>query len=141
MQHILNIVILLVAMAFGNIAEEPGLSILPASDDDGIANIVDDTQSHTNGTVRSIGQDEDKSDSAIEQDTQILYRICNSRPSRLLPTSWNKNQRISFRTSHMLYKPANLISFSRKKAYASSAPSRRLVPGSQDVIALRHIIR
>ncbi len=76
-------------------------------------------------------------------DATLLYRICSSRPQRILPTQGSRNERtltLSFYTvGQHFFKP--LHSYFDSRCRLESAPFCLSASSDYYVIALRHIIR
>lgn len=76
---------------------------------------------------------------ALLSDGQDIYRICNSRPQRVLPTHGSKSERAAGRPSYH-YQPSKKF-LGDGQTRTESAPFQSHASRLYYVIALRHIIR
>lgn len=108
---------------------EPNPTILKASTTEASASIV-------------IPQDQHHHEATLTDGTS-LYRICNTRPQRIMPTYGSKSERSvsQFRLlmQRHIVKPLNLLYDSRRRQ--ETAPFCLSASCHYYVLALRHIIR
>src|SRR5574344_223715 len=99
------------------------------------------SQDQKSDALRDIHIQKEASSIAILSDASSIYRICNSRPQRVLPVYNASQQRLSGRNFNLFN-----IYFCLKHNYgwqgrAVASPYYSAVPTDYFIIALRHIIR
>ncbi len=98
------------------------------------------SQTEESSTIRSTS-DHDRG-VAVLSDASNLYRICNTRPQRVLPTYGSQLKRISGRTTTTLLRFVKPFkSFHDRRFRQETAPFCSSVSCIYYIYALRHIIR
>ena len=97
-------------------------------------------KSNDNGSLRSWDFSPNGDESIVEPDMCDIYRICNTKPVRLLSPSWFKQQRTSCKALHTL---KTLLSTSayRYKPFTQTMPVAGCVSTGGIAVLLRHILR
>ena len=104
---------------------------------------VEENCQHKESTVFTPQQHQPRMEATLTDATQI-YRICNSRPQRILPTQGSKTERtITPYSSSAIrtYIAKTLYSYYDSRCRLETAPFCMSASCDYYVIALRHIIR
>ncbi len=110
------------------------------SDDAAAASVpVNAAKSNDNGSLRSWDFSPNGDESIVEPDMCDIYRICNTKPVRLLSPSWFKQQRTSCKVLHT---PKAILSTStyRYKPFTQAMPVAVCVSTGGIAVLLRHIL-
>lgn len=101
---------------------------------------VNAAKSNDNGSLRSWDFSPSGDENIVEPDMCDIYRICNTKPVRLLSPSWFKQQRTSCKALHSL---KTLLSTStyRHKPFMQTVPVAGCVSTGGIAVLLRHILR
>ena len=104
---------------------------------------VEEAGQHRESSVVAPQQHQPRMEATLTDATQI-YRICNSRPQRVVPTQGSKTERTvtpfgSFVIRQHIVKPLN--SYYDSRCRLETAPFCMSASCDYYVIALRHIIR
>lgn len=133
MKSLLVYILLNIFLVLGNCQ---GYTASPNEDE----NPVRSSQTEESSTIRSTSDHE--RGVAILSDASHLYRICNTRPQRVLPTYGSQLKRISGRTATTLLRYVKPFkSFHDRRFRQETAPFCSSVSCIYYIYALRHIIR
>ena len=96
-------------------------------------------KSNDNGSLRIWDFSPNSDGSIVEPDMCDIYRICNTKPVRLLSPSWIKQQRTSCKVLHT---PKAILSTStyRYKPFTQAMPVAVCVSTGGIAVLLRHIL-
>ncbi len=97
-------------------------------------------KSNDNGSLRSWDFSPSGDESIVEPDMCDIYRICNTKPVRLLSPTWFKQQRTSCKALHTL-KTILSTSAYRHRPFVQTMPVAGCVSTGGIAVLLRHILR
>lgn len=100
-----------------------------------------DGQEHKSDALRGFTFQQDGDTTALLSDASTIYRICNSRPQRVLPIFHAPHQHLSGRNPFLFSSNYNLKNIHGWVGLIDFLPCHSTVPSDYYIIALRHIIR
>jgi len=144
MRHLVHLFVIICALAFGC---RGGGAAATAGETNGYATMyLEEHAAHDRAATADRLSDADAANrhsaAAVLSDAQDIYRICSSRPQRILPSGASKPARLLWEhLQHFYYKPHNKPLLGGRKASHRHTPFATEAPCDYYVIALRHIIR
>ena len=139
MKKFLRFAFLLLFLTFG--WAEDGTSSLPGGVAESMAHYLDETaQAHRTDRLTDLSKQEQPYSSAILTDLSNLYRICNTRPQRIIQPLGSKI-RLAGKFLFYSFIKQPIHKFSHREISSLTAFSLRAASCSYYVIALRHILR
>lgn len=139
MRRFFCIIVVIVISAFNSFSMKASFSLIQ-SEDETIIWIADIPQNKIQDCLRDTNDREHKFAEAILSDAHEANRICNSRPQRLQPHCYHKNEASYHTINYSNRRTSNTFSFSGKQRI-ETAPFQSHASCEYYIFTLRHILR